>query len=123
MAIKVLITDDSTFVRMLFRRILISNGYEVVGEADNGLDAINLYKELSPDIMTLDITMPNMDGISVLKEIMEIDPAAIIIMCSADSNQAQIMNAMKAGAKEFIAKPFEAKEVIDILHKVMPPSN
>jgi len=123
MAIKVLITDDSTFVRMLLRRILISNGYEVVGEADNGLDAINLYKELSPDIMTLDITMPNMDGISVLKEIMEIDPAAIIIMCSADSNQAQIMNAMKAGAKEFIAKPFEAKEVIDILHKVMPPSN
>lgn len=121
MAVKVLITDDSSFVRMLLKKILVANGYEVVGEADNGVEAINLYKELSPDIVTMDITMPQMDGIIVLKTIMEMNPEAKIIMCSADSNQAQIMNAMKAGAKEFITKPFEAKHVINTLNKVMMP--
>ncbi len=121
MAVKVLITDDSSFVRMLLKKILVANGYEVVGEADNGVEAINLYKELSPDLVTMDITMPQMDGIIVLKTIMEMNPEAKIIMCSADSNQAQIMNAMKAGAKEFITKPFEAKHVINTLNKVMMP--
>ena len=121
MAVKVLITDDSSFVRMLLKKILVANGYEVVGEADNGVEAINLYKELSPDLVTMDITMPQMDGIIVLKTILEMNPEAKIIMCSADSNQAQIMNAMKAGAKEFITKPFEAKHVINTLNKVMMP--
>lgn len=121
MAVKVLITDDSSFVRMLLKKILVANGYEVVGEADNGVEAINLYKELSPDIVTMDITMPQMDGIIVLKTIIAMNPEAKIIMCSADSNQAQIMNAMKYGAKEFITKPFEAKHVINTLNKVMMP--
>jgi len=121
MAVKVLITDDSSFVRMLLRKIVVANGYEVVGEADNGVEAIHLYKELSPDLVTMDITMPQMDGIIVLRKILEINPEAKIIMCSADSNQTQIMSAMQAGAKEFITKPFEAKHVINILNKVMMP--
>ncbi|MBC8015806.1 MAG: response regulator [Sporomusaceae bacterium] len=111
---KVLITDDSVFVRTMLKKILVANGYEIVGEAKNGAEAINLYKELSPDIVTMDITMPDMDGVQVVKKIIEMDPTAIIVMCSAENNRAEIFNAIKAGAKEFIMKPFEEQQVIDI---------
>lgn len=117
---KVLITDDSVFVRTMLKKIVVANGYEVVGEAKNGAEAIKLYKELSPDIVTMDITMPDMDGVRVVKEIIEIDPAANIIMCSAENNRAEIFNAIKAGAKEFIMKPFEEEQVIKTLGNLRP---
>lgn len=120
---KVLITDDSVFVRTMLKKILVANGYEVVGEAKNGKEAVNMYKELSPDIVTMDITMPDMDGVHVVKEIIEIDPVATIVMCSAENNRTEIFHAIKAGAKEFIMKPFEEEDVINIFQKVMFKAN
>ena len=120
MTTKVLITDDSSFVRTMLKKILVANGYEVVGEATNGIEAINLYKKLSPDIVTMDITMPDMDGVQAVKKIIEIDPAAIIIMCSVENNRAEIFNAIKEGAKDYIMKPFEAQQVIDLFQKLIP---
>lgn len=116
---KVLIVDDATFMRMVLKDILEKNGYEVIGEANNGVMAIELYKNNKPDIVTMDITMPEMDGIEAVKEIIKIDSDAKIVMCSAMGQQSMIMDAIRAGAKDFIVKPFQADRVIEAIKKVI----
>lgn len=119
MANSVLIVDDAVFMRMMVKDILEKNGFEVVGEAENGLKAVEAYKELTPDIVTMDITMPEMSGIDALKAIRKIDPAAKVIMCSAMGQQAMVMDAIKAGAKDFIVKPFNGDRVVEALSKAL----
>ena len=116
---KVLIVDDAAFMRMMVKDILSKNGFEVVGEAANGLQAIELYKKERPDVVTMDITMPEMDGIEAVKEIKKIDPNARVVMCSAMGQQSMVMDAIKAGAKDFIVKPFQADRVIEAIQKVL----
>lgn len=116
---KVLVVDDAAFMRMLMKDILIKNGFLVIGEASSGSEAILKYKELQPDIVTMDITMPDMDGISSLKEIIKIDSSAKIIMCSAMGQQSMVMEAIQAGAKDFIVKPFHEERVIEALNKAL----
>jgi len=119
MANKVLIVDDAAFMRMMVRDILTKNGYEVVGEAGDGAQAVEKYRELKPDLVTMDITMPEMDGIQALKEIKKIDPNARVIMCSAMGQQAMVIDAIQAGAKDFIVKPFQADRVIEAIKKTL----
>lgn len=116
---KVLIVDDAAFMRMMIKDILQKNEFEVVGEASNGIEAVNLYKKEQPDIVTMDITMPDMDGIEAVKEIRKIDPTAKIIMCSAMGQQSMVMDAIKSGAKDFIVKPFQADRVLEAIRKVI----
>ncbi|MFF2888085.1 response regulator [Paenibacillus sp. NPDC057967] len=119
MANRILIVDDAAFMRMMIRDILSKNGYEVVGEAQDGAQAIEKYKELKPDLITMDITMPEMDGISALKEIKKMDGNAKVIMCSAMGQQAMVIDAIQAGAKDFIVKPFQADRVIEAIKKTL----
>jgi len=116
---RVLIVDDAAFMRIMLRDILTKNGYMVVGEAENGTTAVNKYKELKPDLVTMDITMPEQDGISTLKEIRKIDPQAKVIMCSAMGQQAMVIDSIQAGAKDFIVKPFQPERVIEAVSKVI----
>ena len=118
MSKRVLVVDDAAFMRMMLKNILTSAGYEVVGEAENGEKALLKYKELKPDIVTLDITMPDVDGITAVKNIIEYDPKARIIMCSAMGQQTMVLDAIKAGAKDFIIKPFQKERVIEALKKL-----
>ncbi|HEY0828391.1 MAG TPA: response regulator [Bacilli bacterium] len=119
MANKILIVDDAAFMRMMIKDILLKNGYEVVGEANDGTQAIEKFKELKPDLVTMDITMPEMDGITALKEIKKIDGNAKVIMCSAMGQQAMVIDAIQAGAKDFIVKPFQADRVIEAIKKTL----
>ncbi|WP_276352492.1 response regulator [Cohnella caldifontis] len=119
MANRILIVDDAAFMRMMIRDILSKNGYEVVGEAQDGAQAIEKYKELHPDLITMDITMPEMDGITALKEIRKLDTNAKVIMCSAMGQQAMVIDAIQAGAKDFIVKPFQADRVIEAIKKTL----
>ena len=119
MAQRILIVDDAAFMRMMIKDILTKNGFEVVGEAADGREAVEKYKELSPDLVTMDITMPEMDGVSALKEIKQINANAKVIMCSAMGQQAMGIDAIQAGAKDFIVKPFQADRVIDAIQKVL----
>jgi two-component system chemotaxis response regulator CheY len=119
MANRILIVDDAAFMRMMIRDILTKNGYEVVGEAQDGSQAIEKYKELQPDLITMDITMPEMDGIAALKEIRKMDTNAKVIMCSAMGQQAMVIDAIQAGAKDFIVKPFQADRVIEAIKKTL----
>lgn len=119
MANRILIVDDAAFMRMMIRDILSKNGFEVVGEAQDGAQAIEKYKELKPDLITMDITMPEMDGISALKEIKKMDGNAKVIMCSAMGQQAMVIDAIQAGAKDFIVKPFQADRVIEAIKKTL----
>ncbi|WP_169083070.1 response regulator [Paenibacillus sp. PL91] len=119
MANRILIVDDAAFMRMMIRDILSKNGYEVVGEAQDGAQAVEKYKELKPDLTTMDITMPEMDGISALKEIKKLDSNAKVIMCSAMGQQAMVIDAIQAGAKDFIVKPFQADRVIEAIKKTL----
>mgnify|MGYP000867841801 FL=1 len=116
---RILIVDDAAFMRMMIRDILTKNGYEVVGEAQDGIQAIERYKELHPDLVTMDITMPEMDGITALKEIRKMDANAKVIMCSAMGQQAMVIDAIQAGAKDFIVKPFQADRVIEAIKKTI----
>ncbi|QCX32381.1 response regulator [Caloramator sp. E03] len=116
---KVLIVDDAAFMRMMLKDILTKNGYEIAGEASNGIKAIEIYKTEKPDIVTMDITMPEMDGIQAVKQIKAIDPNAKIIMCSAMGQQAMVMEAIKSGARDFIVKPFQPERVLEALKKVL----
>ncbi|HHY15459.1 MAG TPA: response regulator [Firmicutes bacterium] len=118
MAKTVLITDDTAFMRMTLRNVIEKNGYEVVGEAGDGEQAIELYKELRPDMVTMDITMPKMDGITAIKEIMKLDPEAKIIVCSAMGQKPMVIEALSAGAKDFLVKPFDAERVVESLRKI-----
>ena len=108
---KVLIADDTTLMRELIRGSLPGEEYQIVGEATNGVDAVTMYKELSPDVTLLDINMPKMNGIDALSEIMKADPNAKVIMCSDQKYDSMIMMALKKGAKDFIIKPFQSYEV------------
>lgn len=116
---RILIVDDAAFMRMMIKDILTKNGFEVVAEAADGVQAIDKYKEFQPDLVTMDITMPEMDGITALKEIKKYNPAAKVIMCSAMGQQAMVIDAIQAGAKDFIVKPFQADRVIEAITKTL----
>jgi len=115
---RVLIVDDAAFMRMMIKDILEKNGYDVVAEANNGIKAVEMYKREKPDIVTMDITMPDMDGIEAVKAIREFDPAAKIIMCSAMGQQSMVMDAIRAGAKDFVVKPFQPDRVLEAIGKL-----
>ncbi len=119
MAKNILICDDAAFMRMMIKDILTKNGYNVVGEAENGVKAVEKFKEVTPDLVLMDITMPEMDGIQALKEIKKADAGAKIIMCSAMGQQAMVIESIQAGAKDFIVKPFQAERVIEAVKKVV----
>ncbi|WP_077367474.1 response regulator [Anaerosalibacter sp. Marseille-P3206] len=119
MANKILVVDDASFMRMMIKDILTKNGFEVVGEAENGAKAIEKYKELQPDLVIMDITMPEVDGIQAVKEIKKIAPEAKVVMCSAMGQQAMVIEAIQAGAKDFIVKPFQADRVLEAVKKVL----
>lgn len=117
MAKTVLITDDTAFMRMTLKNVIQKNGFDVIGEAADGEEAVSKYKELKPDLVTMDITMPKMDGITAIKEIMKHDSNAKIIVCSAMGQKPMVIEALNAGAKDFLVKPFDAERVIEALHK------
>lgn len=116
---KILIVDDAAFMRMMIKDILTKNDFEVVGEAENGAKAIEKYVELKPDLIIMDITMPEVDGIQAVKEIKKVNNDAKIVMCSAMGQQAMVIEAIQAGAKDFIVKPFQADRVIEAVKKVL----
>ena len=119
MAKNILICDDAAFMRMMIKDILTKNGYNVAGEAENGAKAVEKYAELKPDLVLMDITMPEMDGIQALKKIKAADPAATVIMCSAMGQQAMVIESIQAGAKDFIVKPFQPDRVLEAVKKVV----
>lgn len=119
MAKNILICDDAAFMRMMIKDILIKNGYNIAGEAENGAKAVEKYNELKPDLVLMDITMPEMDGIQALKKIKETDPNASVIMCSAMGQQAMVIESIQSGAKDFIVKPFQADRVLEAVQKVV----
>lgn len=115
----ILICDDAAFMRMMIKDILTKNGYNVVGEAENGAVAVDKYKELHPDLVLMDITMPEMDGIQALKAIKSADAGASVIMCSAMGQQAMVIESIQSGAKDFIVKPFQPDRVLEAVKKVV----
>ena len=119
MAKNILMCDDAAFMRMMIKDILTKNGYNVAGEAENGAKAVEKYNETKPDLVMMDITMPEMDGIQALKKIKETDPNATVIMCSAMGQQAMVIEAIQSGAKDFIVKPFQADRVLEAIKKVV----
>jgi two-component system chemotaxis response regulator CheY len=116
---RVLIVDDAAFMRLMLRDIITKIGLEVAGEARNGIEAIKQFVELKPDVITMDITMPEMDGVVAVGEIIKMDKHAKIIMCSAMAQKRMILDAMMAGAKDFIVKPFQEEKVQEALLKVL----
>lgn len=120
---RILIADDAAFMRMMIKNIVSKNGYEVVGEAENGKVALELYQQYKPDLVTMDITMPEMSGIEGVKAIRSIDPKANIIMCSAMGQQAMVMEAIQAGAKDFIVKPFQQDRILQAIERVLARSD
>jgi two-component system chemotaxis response regulator CheY len=115
---KVLIVDDAAFMRMAIKAMLEGNGFEVIGEAENGAKGVQKYKELKPDIVTMDITMPEMTGIEALKAIREFNPEAKVVMLSAMGQEVLVREAVMNGAKSFIIKPFKEEYVVQTLNKV-----
>ena len=113
---KILVVDDAAFMRNILRNILTRNGYEVI-EAKNGVELLQMYQEHHPDLVTLDITMPEMNGLTALKKLREIDPSAKVVMCSAMGQQAMVMEAVQNGAKDFLVKPFNAERVLETVAK------
>ncbi|MDE6220161.1 MAG: response regulator [Lachnospiraceae bacterium] len=116
---KILIVDDAVFMRVTIRKILEANGHTVAGEAGNGVEAVQKYTELQPDVVLLDITMPEMNGVDALKRIKELDAKAKVIICSAMGQQAMVAQAIQNGAKDFIVKPFEADRVVAAIQRVL----
>ena len=116
---RIMIVDDAAFMRMMLRDILTKHGYEVCGEASNGKEAVQKFNELKPDLVTMDITMPEMDGISALRAIKALDKSAKVIMCSAMGQQAMVIESIQAGSENFIVKPFQAESVIGIIKKTI----
>ncbi len=119
MSARVLIVDDALFMRKMLTDILNKNGYEVVGEASDGKEAYDKYKELRPDVVTMDITMPGTTGIEGTQMIVSEFPDARIIMCSAMGQESMVIEAIKAGAKNFVVKPFQADKILEVLQQVM----
>ncbi|WP_282937882.1 response regulator [Paenibacillus sp. RC67] len=116
---KVMVVDDAAFMRMVLKTMLTEEGHEIVAEAANGLEAVQAYSTIKPDLVTMDITMPELDGVGALKEIRKIDPGANIIMCSAMGQKAMVVDAITAGAKDFVVKPFQKERVIESVNKVL----
>ena len=119
MSKKVLIVDDAVVMRMMIKGILSKHGYEVVGEAQNGVEAVDKYKQLQPDLVIMDVVMPEMDGITAVRQIMSMDPNAKIIMCTSMGQQALVVEAIQAGAKSFITKPFQPPKILETISKVL----
>ena len=115
---RILIVDDAAFMRVSIRNILLKNGFEVAGEAENGTIAVQKYAELQPDAVTMDITMPEMTGLDALKEIRKLDPNAKVIMVSALGQEAMVRDAVMAGAKGFIVKPYKEDTIVATLNKL-----
>ncbi len=115
----VLIVDDAVFMRTMISDILKQAGFEVVGEASSGVEAIEKYKELQPDLVTMDIVMPDMGGIDAVREIMKTDPSARILMCSAMGQQGLVVEAIQAGARDFIVKPFQPSRVLEAVQRLL----
>lgn len=106
-------------MRMMLKDMLVKGGHEIIGEAENGAVALAKFKELRPDLVTMDITMPEMDGIEAVKEIRKVDPAAKVVMCSAMGQQSMVVQAIQAGARDFIVKPFQGDRVLESISKVI----
>ena len=116
---RVLVVDDAIFMRKMIADILEGSGMEIVGEADTGAVAVEKYSELSPDLVTMDIIMPEMNGIDAVKNIIASDPQAKIVMCSALGQQALVQDALGAGAKDFLIKPFNPSRVVEVMTKIL----
>jgi two-component system chemotaxis response regulator CheY len=116
---RILVVDDAAIIRLMLTKIIVSDEYEVVGEAGNGAEAVQKYEELKPDLVTMDITMPDMDGIQAVKEIKKMDPNAKIIMCSAMGQKMMVLEAIEAGAASFIVKPFDEQKVKEVIKRTL----
>ena len=114
---RVLVVDDAAFMRENLKRVLTGGGHEVAGEAVDGHDAVRKFHELGPDIVTMDITMPNMDGLEALKEIQKADPGSRVVMCSAMGQQSMVVEAIHNGARDFIVKPFQPERVLEAIEQ------
>ncbi len=119
MGARVLIVDDAMFMRRMIGDILRKEGYEICGEAENGAEAVQKYQELKPDLVTMDIIMPDMSGIDAVREIMKIDPDAKILMVSAMGYQSLVVEAIQAGAKDFVVKPFQPSRVLEAVQRIL----
>ncbi|HET6452150.1 MAG TPA: response regulator [Spirochaetia bacterium] len=119
MGASILIADDLSFMRMIQKEILTEKGYIVAGEAADGLEAVEKFKSLRPDLVLLDITMPNMNGLEAMRKIFALDPKARVIMCSALGQQNLIVDAIKAGVKDFIVKPFKPERILSAIEKAL----
>ena len=119
MGIDVLIADDLKFIKLVLRELVEKAGFRVVGEASNGQEAVELYQNRRPDVVLMDITMPKMDGLAALKQILKFDPEAKVIMCSALGQQTLIVQALQLGAKDFIVKPFREERVVAAIKKIL----
>ncbi len=119
MSIRVLIADDAVFMRNMIKEVFNIPEFDVVGEASNGIEAVEKYKELKPDITTMDIVMPHKSGIESVREIIKMSKDAKIIMCSALGQESLVMEAIEAGAADFIVKPFKPEKVLEIVRKVI----
>jgi len=118
MSLKVLIVDDASFMRAMLKDILVSGGFDLAGEAVDGIEAVQKYKELRPDVVTMDIVMPLRSGIDAVKEIIALNKDARIIMCSALGQESLVLEAINAGAKDYIIKPFDPDRVVEMVKKV-----
>lgn len=116
---KIMLVDDAAFMRMMIKDILVKNGYNIAGEAENGVKAVEKYQETKPDLVLMDITMPEMDGIQALKKIKAIDANASVVMCSAMGQQAMVIESIQSGARDFIVKPFQPDRVIEAVKKAV----
>ena len=116
---RILVVDDAAFMRKMVTDALTKGGHEVIGEAGNGAEAVERYQALRPDLTTLDITMPEKDGLSALRDIMAIDTAAKVVMCSALGQESKVLESIKLGAKDFVVKPFQADRVLDAVGKAL----
>jgi two-component system, chemotaxis family, chemotaxis protein CheY len=116
---RVLVVDDAAFMRKMLSDALVAGGHEIVGEAGNGLEAVDRFQALKPELTTLDITMPEKDGLAALAEIMAIDPSAKVVMCSALGQETKVLEAVKLGARDFVVKPFQADRVLEAVGKAL----
>jgi two-component system chemotaxis response regulator CheY len=115
----VLVCDDAIFMRTMITDILTQAGYEVIGEAESGAQAVEKYRQLKPDMVTMDIVMPDMGGIEAVREICKNNPEAKILMCSAMGQQALVVEAIQAGAKDFVVKPFQPSRVLEAVQRLL----
>ncbi len=119
MAKRVLIVDDASFMRNMLREILVGAGYQVVGEASHGVEAVQRHQELKPDLTTMDIVMPYKNGVEATREIVRTKPEAVVVICSALGQEALVLEALEAGAADFLVKPFRAEDVLSVVRKVL----